>query len=227
MPFNDTAKNLAFSAGIANTTSGIKFIGVSTGTAGVAADPGTATTLTGTEATGGSPAYARVAVAWSAPASGTDGNSGALTIDVPAGTYSDLLFFNAGTGNAVGNYLGYAPINGSTKGFGTVDAAGVTSDTITSAAHGLANTNQVRVYNVFAESLPTGFTEGTTYFVVGAATDTFQLSTTSGGAAVNITAIDLTTVGELYFQRVIPEVFASQGQITIAIGALVLDATTI
>ncbi|HWO64626.1 MAG TPA: hypothetical protein VNO31_31780 [Umezawaea sp.] len=217
MPFNDTAKNLAFSAGITNTTSGIKFIGV-----GVAGDPGTATTLTGTEATGGSPAYARVAVAWSAAASGQQANSGALTIDVPAGTYSDLLFFNAGTGNAVGNYLGYAPINGSTKGFGTVDAAGVTSDTITSAAHGLANTNQVRVYNVFAESLPTGFTEGTTYFVVGSTTDTFQLSTTSGGSAVNITAI-----GELYFQRVIPEVFASQGQVTVAIGALVLDATAI
>jgi len=217
MPFNDTAKNLALSAGIANTTSGIKFIGV-----GVSGDPGTATTLTGTEATGGSPAYARVAVAWSAPATGAGANSGALTIDVPAGTYSDLLFFNAGTGNAVGNYLGYAPINGATKGFGTVDAAGVTSDTITSAAHGLANTNQVRVYNVFAESLPTGFTEGTTYFVVGSTTDTFQLSTTSGGSAVNITAI-----GELYFQRVIPEVFASQGQVTVAIGALVLDMTAI
>jgi hypothetical protein len=217
MPFNDTAKNLAFSAGIANTSTGIKFVGI-----GVSGDPGTATTLTGTEATGGSPAYARVAVAWSAPATGTDANSGALTIDVPAGTYSDILFFNAGTGNGVGNYLGYAPINGTAKGFATCDAADVTANTITSAAHGLSNTNQVRVYNVFAESVPTGFTEGTIYFVVGATTDTFQLSATSGGAAIDITAI-----GEMYFQRVIPEVFASQGQITIAIGALVLDATTI
>jgi hypothetical protein len=217
MPFNDTAKNLAFSAGIANTSTGVKFVGVAQ-----LSDPGTATTFTGTEATGGSPAYARVAVAWSAPASGTEGNSGALTIDVPAGTYSDLLLFNAGTGNAVGNYLGYAPINGSVKGFGTVNAAGVTADAITSAAHGMANTDRVRVYNVFAESLPAGLTEGTMYFVVGATTDTFQVSLTSGGAAVDITAI-----GELYFQKVIPETFASQGQITVAIAALQLDATTI
>jgi hypothetical protein len=217
MPFNDTAKNLAFSAGIANTTSGIKFVGV-----GVLGDPGTATTLTGTEATGGSPAYARVAVAWSAPATGTDANSGALTIDVPPGSYSDLLYFNAISGNAVGNYLGYAPINGSVKGYATVNAAGVTADAITSAAHGLVNTDRFRVYNVFAESLPagTGFTEGALLFVVGATTDTFQASLTSGGAA-----IDLTSIGEMFFQKVIPETFASQGQITVAIGALVLDAT--
>ena len=217
MPINDTGKNLAFSAGIANTSTGIKFVGV-----GVTGDPGTATTLTGTEAAGGSPAYARVAVAWAAPSGGTDANSGAMTIDVPAGDYSDLLLFNAGTGNAVGNYIGYAPINGSVKGFATCDAADVTANTITSAAHGLSNTNRVRVYNVFAESLPAGMTEGTLYFVVGATTDTFQISLTSGGAAVDITGI-----GELYFQKVIPEVFASQGQITVAIGALVLDGTVI
>ena len=70
--------------------------------------------------------------------------------------------------------------------------------------------------------MPAGLTEGTVYFVVGAATDTFQLALTSGGAA-----IDITGIGELFFQKVIPEVFASQGQITVAAAALVLDATTI
>lgn len=217
MPLNDTGKNVALDGLDESIAAGIKFVGV-----GVTGDPGTATTLTGTEASGGAPAYARVAATFGAAASGQKANSGALTIDVAAGTYSDLLFFNAGTGNAVGNYLGYAPINGSVKGFGTVNAAGVTADAITSAAHGLANTDRVRVYNVFAESLPTGLTEGTLYFVVGATTDTYQVSLTSGGAAVDITAI-----GELYFQKVIPEVFASQGQITVAIGALVVDGTVI
>lgn len=217
MPLNDTGKNVALDGLDEAITAGVKFVGV-----GVTGDPGTATTLTGTEAAGGSPAYARVAVAFGAAASGLKSNSGALTIDVPAGTYSDLLLFNAGTGNAVGNYLGYAPINGSVKGFGTVNAAGVTADAITSGGHGLANTDRVRVYNVFAESLPTGLVEGTLYFVVGSTTDTFQVSLTSGGSAVDITAI-----GELYFQKVIPEVFASQGQLTVAIGALVLDGTVI
>ena len=217
MPLNVTAKNVALDGLDESITAGIKFIGV-----GVSGDPGTASTLTGTEAAGGSPAYARVAVTFAAAATETKANSGALTIDVPAGTYSDLLFFNAGTGNAAGNYLGYAPINGSVKGFATCDAADVTANTITSSAHGLANTDRVRVYNVFAETLPAGLTEGTLYFVVGAATDTFQLSLTSGGAAIDITAI-----GEMFFQKVIPEVFASQGQITVAIGAIVLDASTI
>jgi len=46
-------------------------------------------------------------------------------------------------------------------------------------------------------------------------------------AAVNcdVKAVNITAQGELYFQKVIPEVFAAQGQITIAAGALTLDAT--
>jgi len=56
--------------------------------------------------------------------------------------------------------------------------------------------------------------------VVAATTDTFQVSLTSGGAAVDITGI-----GEMFHQKVVPEVFAAQGQITVAVGALVLDIT--
>jgi hypothetical protein len=215
MPYNDTAKNAALDGLDESVAAGIKFLGLFT-----AADPGTGSTYTGTEASGGAPAYARQAVTFGAAASGQKSNTGAVTIDVPAGTYGFIGFFNTSTGNAAGNYLGYAPLNGSVKGFGTVDSAGVTADAIQSSAHGLVNADRVMAFNVFAESLPTGLTEGTLYFVVGATTDTFQVSLTSGGAAVNITAI-----GELYFQKVIPEAFAAQGQISIAIGACVLDAT--
>lgn len=215
MPLNDLGKNKALD-GLDESVTAITHIGVGNST-----DPGTGTNYAGTEATGGSPAYARQAVTWGAAASGQKANTGALTLDVAAGTYAFLLFFNASTGNT-NNYLGYAPINGTVKGFGTSNAADVTANTISSAAHGLSNTNQVQVFNVFAESVPAGLAEGTVYFVVGAATDTFQLALTSGGAA-----IDITGIGELFFQKVIPEVFASQGQITVAIGALVLDATTI
>jgi hypothetical protein len=101
-----------------------------------------------------------------------------------------------------------------------VDAAGVTSNTITSSAHGLVNTDRVMVFNVLAESLPTGLTEGTIYFVVGATTDTYQVSLTSGGAAVDITA-----VGELFQQKVVPETLAGQGQIVLSSGNLTLDLT--
>ena len=54
--------------------------------------------------------------------------------------------------------------------------------TVTAAGHGLANGKRVQ----FATSgaLPTGIFANTTYFVTNAATDTFNLSATQGGAAI-------------------------------------------
>jgi hypothetical protein len=216
MPLNLPAKNVALDGLDESIGAGIDFVGVFT-----AADPGTGTDFTGTEATGGSPAYARQGVVWAAAASGQKANSGAITFDVPAGTYGFIGLFNAVTGNT-NNFLGYAPINGTVKGFANVDTTDVTNDTISSAGHGLTTDDRVQLFNVFAESIPAGLTEGTLYFVLasGLTTDVFKVATTSGGSAINITA-----VGELFFQKVIPEVFAAQGQITIAASALVLDAT--
>lgn len=216
MPFNDTGKNVALDGLDEAITAGIKYVGVFQSSA----DPGTGSTFTGTEATGGSPAYARQAVTWAAAASGQKSNSGALTFDVPAGSYFAFGLFNAVTGNAAGNFMGYLPFGGATKGFGVCESGDVTANTISSSAHGLSNTDRVMVYNVFAESLPTGLIEGTLYYVVGAATDNFQVSLTSGGAAVDITA-----VGELFFQKFVVETFGAQGQITVAASALVLDST--
>jgi hypothetical protein len=223
VPFNDVAKNLMLDALDETATAGIDFIGIHTLVTAPPTDttPGTGTNAAATEATGGSPAYARLAVVWGASASGQKSNTGALTFDVPAGTYGFFGLYNALTGNT-NTFNGYIPFGGASavKGFATVDAADVTANTITSAGHGLVNTDRVIFYNVFAESLPTGITEGGAYFVVGATTDTFQIALTSGGAAV-----DLTAIGEAYFQKVVPEVFGAQGQITVAAGALVLDAT--
>jgi hypothetical protein len=215
MPLNLPAKNVALDGLDESIAAGIDFVGLFT-----AADPGTGTDFTGTEASGGSPAYARQAVTWGAAASGQKSNTGTITFDVAAGTYAFVGFFNAVTGNT-NNFLGYAPINGSVKGFASVDTT-LTNDQFLSVGHGLADNDRVQLFNVFAESLPTGITEGTLYFVVSSAANTFKVSLTQGGAAVDITA---TGGGEAFFQKVIPETFASQGQITIAAGALVLDAT--
>jgi hypothetical protein len=216
VPFNDASKNAMLDA-LDESATQITHVGVHT-----LADPGTGATATGTEATGGSPAYARQAVTWGAAASGLKANTNAIAIDVPSGTYGFLTYWNASTGNSGTQYRGYAPINGTVKGFGSVDAAGVTADAIQSAAHGLVDTDRVMVFNTFGEPLPTGLTEGVIYYVVSAATDTFEVSLTSGGASVNLTG-----QGELFFQKVIPETFGAQGQITVAAGALVLDATGI
>lgn len=197
------------------TATQITHIGVHTLT-----DPGTGTTANAGEATGGSPAYARVAVVWGGAATGQKSNTGALTIDVPAGTYGFLTFWNALTGNTT-NYRGYAPLNGTPRGFFSVDTT-LTNDQLLSVGHGLADGDRVMLFNVFAETLPTGVAEGTIYFVVNSATNTFKVSATSGGAAVDITAVG---GGEGFFQRVVPETFGAQGQITVAVAALVLDAT--
>lgn len=219
MPFNTPAKNAMLDELDEAGGFPITHVGVHTLT-----DPGTGTNANAGEASGGSPAYARQPVTWGAAASEQKSNSGALTFDVPAGTYGFFTLFNDLSGN-VGNYRGYTPMGGATaiKGFGTVDTT-LTSDRFLSPGHGLVDTDRVMLYNVFGEALPTGVAEGTVYFVVGADANTFQVSTTSGGAAVDLTALG---GGELYFQKVVPEVFAAQGQITVAIGALVLDASAI
>lgn len=217
MPLNDTAKNLMLDGLDDSVGAGWKFVGAHT-----LVDPGTTATAAAGEATGGSPAYARVAVAQAAAASGAKSNTGALAIDVPAGTYGFLTFWNAGTGNSGTQYLGYAPMGGAAaiKGFASSDV--IANDKLWSGAHGMSNGDRVMLFNVFAESLPTGLTEGVIYFVVGAATDSFQVSLTLGGAAVDVTA-----AGEAFWQRVVPETFNSQGQITVAANQLVLDGTVV
>lgn len=218
MPFNDLGKNSSLKSGTGGGVAGIiTHVGVHS-----IADPGTGANAGAGEATGGSPTYARLPVTWGTPATGQVANTGALAFDVPPGTYGFLTFWNAISGNT-NNFLGYAPINGTVKGFFSVDTT-LTNDALFSVAHGLADTDRVQLFNVFAESLPTGLAEGTVYFVVSSTTNSFKVSLTSGGAAVDITAV---AGGEGYFQKVIPETFASQGQITVAIGALVLDATGI
>lgn len=219
MPLNAAAQNICLDALDESNATGVKYIGVHASSG----DPGTSTNAGGTEATGGSPVYARQAVTFGAASGGTKSNTGALTFDVPAGTYAYFTMFDHVTANT-GNYKGYIPFGGAStiKGFASSDI--IANDKFWSGAHGLSNTNQVIIYNVLGESLPTGtgLTEGSILFVVGATTDSFQLALTSGGAAIDVTA-----TGEFYFQRVVPEVFASQGQVTVAIGAIVLDASVI
>lgn len=59
-----------------------------------------------------------------------------------------------------------------------------TSDTFTAIAHGLSNGTRVLV--VSDGQLPSGLNHMAAYFVIGATADTFQLSATSGGSAVDI-----------------------------------------
>lgn len=214
MPFNTPAKNVMLDA-LDESVTQIVYVGIHTLT-----DPGTGTNANAGEATGGTPAYARQAVTWAAAASENKSNSGSLTFDVPAGTYGFFTFWTASTGNT-NNYRGYAPFGGGTRGFFSVDT-NLANDQVFSVAHGLVDNDRVMLFNVLSETLPTGVAEGTIYYVVNSTTNTFKVATTQGGTAVDITAVG---GGEGFFQKVVPEVFASQGQITVAASALVLDLT--
>ena len=201
MPLTDAGRNNMLSGGLGNA---ITHVSLHNG------DP---STTGANELTGGSPAYARKAVTWNAAATGLRDNSGALDFDVPATTVYHVGFWTAITS---GTFLGWYPVGGYVAQAATFVAS---TDTFTSFAHGYSNDMRVLVYDVGQAGVPTGYTEGTVYYVVGSATDTFQLSATQGGGAVNGT-----TDGEVVVQRCLPEVFAAQGVYSIAAGGLVLNA---
>lgn len=164
----------------------------------------TALGIAGAEVAGGAPAYARKAITWNPASAGSKDIVAAQTFDVPAGTtIRAVTLWDALT---VGNRRAWMPAGSSARRAFSVDAADVTADTITSAGHGLVNGNSVVVWPTIGAVLPTPLAEDTEYFVVGAATDTFQLSATLGGAAINLTAI-----GDGDVQKFTPEVFAAQG----------------
>lgn len=160
------------------------------------------------ELTGGSPAYARKSVAWSAAVSGdVSKDAGTPVFDVPALT--SVFFIGYWTAITAGTFLGYGPVNGGTvDGFATVADSG---DTATSYAHGLAtNDRTILKAPPGGASLPPGLDEVTIYWVVNAVADTFQLSLTQGGSAITVGN------GEMYFQKVIGESFNSQGTFTVS-----------
>lgn len=86
--------------------------------------------------------------------------------------------FVPGTLYCDGSALTYAP----------TFAADAGADTLTFVGHGLANGVSINVSNA-GGALPAGLTVGTTYYVVSAGADNFQVSLTSGGSAVNITDV--------------------------------------
>ncbi len=166
---------------------------------------------TGNEVTGGSPAYARLSFTFSAAAAGAKSSSASKTFDIPAGTtVVAAATYDAST---AGTQKAWSPIAASARRAVSVDSAGVTANDIFSPAHGLAAGDRVLFWATIGAALPTGLSEDTGYFVIatGLTTDAFRVSTTSGGSAVDITAI-----GDGDVQKYIPEVFAGQGQYTVS-----------
>ena len=156
--------------------------------------------LTGAnEVTGGTPAYARKAVTFAAPAGGSRALSAAVTFDVPATTVRWFGFWVGGT------YVGYAA-NGGSQLLYVVDTV---ANNVRSPVHGLTNGTKIVFFN---GTVPAPLVEGAVYFVIAATTDTFQVSATSGGAAVVLTGQPNNSA----LQTIVEDVYASQGSHTLS-----------
>ena len=173
-----------------------------------------------TDLAGTAVAGARQAVAWGAAGgSGVSTNTGALAIPCAAGeTVVGIGFHDA---LAAGLFLGFQPYGSAGQVLDGV-ATVTTGDVFTSNAHGLATDDRVYFVPVADESLPAGLSATTLYYIraTGLTADTFTVATTSGGAAVDVTA-----AGEVAWFKTVPNTFASAGNLNVAIGQASLSMT--
>lgn len=116
------------------------------------------------------------------------------TLETTAGRFDgDAARLVSGTGRD-GDFRWNASDLSSTLVLASVTSTSVddTTDTITSAGHGLVDGN-----GVITQSAVNGLSAQTVYWVVGATTDTFQLSETFGGLAFDLTGTTNFTVDHL------------------------------
>ena len=111
---------------------------------------------------------------------GTSGASVTFAVDVNAPA-TGLAYVCSAHGGGMGNTI---TTISATEAAGPID---YTTETITIANHGF-NLNDKVKYNNNGGTNIGGLTTGTSYFVVGVTTNTFQLAATSGGAAINLIA---------------------------------------
>ena len=156
------------------------------------------------EATGGTPPYARKGTTWGGASGATVSISSPQIFDVPPMTVAFVGTWSLDTG---GTFYGMFPLGGTGYREFQTD---VTNNTILSEGHSYVDGNQI----VFISGAPPApLTEGTIYFVVNAAaSETFKVAATAGGAA-----IDLTSDGgaEVRVSNIVAETFAAQGQYSV------------
>jgi hypothetical protein len=168
------------------------------------------------ELTGGG--YGRQQVDFTAAASGTLSNVGAITWSVPAG---DVVAWGAWDASTAGvcYQTGFFSI---VVGLAIVRTADATANDVQSQTHGLAANDRVEFEVIEQLTVPAGLTAGTLYFVIatGLTTDAFRVSTTQGGAAV-----DITGNGSAIWRKVVVTNFSSAGSFQVAAGDLDIYAT--
>lgn len=167
-----------------------------------------------TELTGGG--YARVAATtsnFSAASSGSITNSAAVTFPTSTGSQGSAKGFGIWDAASAGNLLRKSYLVSGNY----LEFTAAVDDTITAPGHTFANGDNVVLLALGGTALPTGVTQGTLYFVVSSATNTFKVSTTSGGSAVDITVVGGGQVAKVITQAVT----AINQRFTFDIGSLI------
>ena len=153
----------------------------------------TGTTLTEVAYT----SYARVSTTgtdWNAAVSGAKDNVNAITFpQCTGGTDTATHWFRASAASA-GDLYEYGML--CTAGSVVNAMALATGDIFHSEAHGFNNDDRVSLIDLL-DDFPTGPSRDQTggYFIISSTTDTFQISTSSAGAAVTITSNGFCQVG--------------------------------
>lgn len=158
-------------------------------------------THSGYSTTGASLLGAKTSANFAAAASRTKALAAACDIAVTAGNTVKWL----GIWDAAGTtFLGMYPNGGSDKSF-QVD---LTNNRVHCEGHGFADGDKITFHN---DTAPTGLTAGTTYFVVTTTAgdpDHFQVSATSGGAAIDLTGQH---GGKCLVSKIVEETYAADG----------------
>ena len=141
----------------------------------------------------------RVTVTMAAAASGQRASSDTPTLVIPSGL--TLLWLGLADALAAGNIEHVVPKGSNGIVPYTVDD---TANTIESPGHPFTDDEQVVFYGAAA---PGGLVEGTPVYVVNAAADSFQVSLTEGGAAIDLTD----DVDSAKLSLIVPQAYPSGG----------------
>jgi hypothetical protein len=134
----------------------------------------------GTEVTGGS--YARQACGFAAASGGSISNSGTITFPTASANWGTVVGFEIWSASSAGTRRAWGELLGPRKVF----TCNSSTDVFTSTSHGLTDGTSVEV-EVVDGALPSGLSDNTEYFIIASTANTFQLSATSGGSAINVT----------------------------------------
>lgn len=143
----------------------------------------------GTEVSGGS--YARVSMTNNSTnfpnASGgnpsTKANGVAITFPTATADWGTVVGMGVFDASTSGNLLAWNSLCGT-----SYDYTATTADLFTAPGSSFSNTNTVRLLFTLGGTTPTGVSLQTTYYIVNVSGTTFNLSLTSGGSAIDITA---------------------------------------